>query len=157
MQMSSTNECPICSEPFVPTTSSRQAVCLPCGHTACRSCLSRMHSPNCPSCRPPFTGSIPTMAPNYRLHEMLAETSSSGQPVSRSWHTKGTILSGSAPLFGLHGTPTLMSECDHTWYQHSIPSYHASSGCGTGQDSTHTSSPTRISKYVQALCCIGCN
>lgn len=72
----SPDECPICNELFQLNTASRQALCLGCGHSACRSCLSRIRSPHCPTCRAPITNNITKMAPNYQLHEALDARSS---------------------------------------------------------------------------------
>lgn len=66
------NTCCVCSEYFAITQPNKQAVCLPCGHTACRSCLSHMRSPHCPICHAPFACNPAVMAPNHIMHQMLA-------------------------------------------------------------------------------------
>lgn len=67
-----THECPICNELFLLDIPSQQAVTLPCGHTACRSCLSGICSLKCPFCREDFLCSPATMRPSYMVHELIA-------------------------------------------------------------------------------------
>lgn len=81
-KMASLNKCLMCNEAFLLDVQHRQALCLPCGHTACRSCLSRMNSCNCPSCGAPFTSNVATMAPNFMLHQVLASPASVDGSVS---------------------------------------------------------------------------
>lgn len=82
--MTSLNECSICNEPFVLNIPIRQALTLACGHTTCRSCLSRLQSPHCPSCRAFFASDVATMAPTYMLHEVF--TSAAASTAAVSWH-----------------------------------------------------------------------
>lgn len=72
--MASLNECPICLEPFVFDLPSRHALCLPCGHTVCRLCLSLIQSQQCPTCRTHFFLSVANMPQNFMLHNVLAAT-----------------------------------------------------------------------------------
>jgi hypothetical protein len=56
--------CPICCEIFLDPR------VLPCGHTYCYSCLSKLKTNNCPLCRVSFE-SVDELAVNFALKQMI--------------------------------------------------------------------------------------
>lgn len=72
--MAPVHNCCSCIRPYDLYRSGRHALCLPCGHSTCRSCLLQLQTPNCPICHESLHTNIATMAPNYMLHDVLASS-----------------------------------------------------------------------------------
>ena len=67
--MQSLLECGICLENF--STNDKKPVCLPCGHTVCKSCVSQMcksgNSVTCPFCKKVHKTKVEDLPVNYMI------------------------------------------------------------------------------------------